>query len=280
MGEKTRARRNVIEAGVPVVPGTKEPIPHGGEEAAEDYALDDRLPGDAQGRGRRRRQGHAPGGAIRASSTPRWRTAKREAMTAFGDDAVYIEKYLDKPRHVEIQVFADTHGNMHPPGRARVLACSGATRRWSRRRPAAIVTPEMRAEMGEVAVKAAKAVDYVGAGTCEFLVDGNRNFYFLEMNTRLQVEHPVTELVTGLDLVALADSTSPRASKLPWTQDEVVAAARPRHRVRDLRGGSRRRNFMPSPGQIALPARAGRPGRARRLGRVRAATGAATSTTR
>ncbi|HEY6910531.1 MAG TPA: biotin carboxylase N-terminal domain-containing protein, partial [Myxococcales bacterium] len=215
MGEKTRARRKVIEAGVPVVPGLKEPIPAGGESAAKDYALSIGYPimlKAAAGGG---------GKGMRLVADPRdfdsaLATAKREAMSSFGDDRVYIEKAIARPRHVEIQVFADTHGNCIWLGE-RECSVQRRHQKVIEETPSAIVTPQMRAEMGRVAVNAAKAVKYVGAGTCEFLVDGNtRSFYFLEMNTRLQVEHPVTEWCTGLDLVRWQIDVA-AGGKLPWT---------------------------------------------------------------
>ncbi len=154
-------------------------------------------------------------------------------MSAFGNDAVYIEKYLEKPHHVEIQVFADQHGNcIHLNERE----CSAQRRHQKvvEETPSPILTPKLRAAMGEVAVKAAKAVGYVGAGTVEFLVDVHRNFYFLEMNTRLQVEHPVTEWVTGVDLVRWQIKMA-EGETLPML--EAPAAERARDRGPDLRRG-------------------------------------------
>ncbi|WP_338870299.1 acetyl-CoA carboxylase biotin carboxylase subunit [Myxococcus stipitatus] len=242
MGEKTRARANMIKAGVPVVPGTTEPIAT--EAEARDYAQKIGFPimlkaaGGGGGKGMRRVEGLA-------DFESAWRSAKSEALNAFGNDAVYIEKYLEKPHHVEIQVFADTHGNViHLNERE----CSAQRRHQKvvEETPSPILTPELRAKMGEVAVKAAKAVNYVGAGTVEFLVDVHRNFYFLEMNTRLQVEHPVTEWVTGLDLVALQIKVA-EGEKLPLLQ-----APTPNGHSIEVRvyAEDPSRNFMPSPGRI------------------------------
>jgi len=147
------------------------------------------------------------------------RAAKSEAKSAFGDDRVYIEKYLENPRHVEFQIMADQHGNiLHLFDRE----CSIQRRHQKvvEEAPCAILDDELRSKMADAAIKAAKACNYVGAGTIEFLVDKHRNFYFLEMNTRLQVEHPVTEWVTGLDLVALQISVA-EGKSLPIKQEDV-----------------------------------------------------------
>ncbi|MFP2929059.1 acetyl-CoA carboxylase biotin carboxylase subunit [Pyxidicoccus sp. 3LG] len=242
MGEKTRARANMIKAGVPVVPGSTEPF--ASQDEARAYAVKIGFPvmlkaaGGGGGKGMRR-VGHVD------DFDSSWRAAKSEAMNAFGNDAVYIEKYLEKPHHVEIQVFADQYGNtIHLNERE----CSAQRRHQKvvEETPSPILTPEMRAKMGEVAVRAAKAVNYVGAGTVEFLVDVHRNFYFLEMNTRLQVEHPVTEWVTGLDLVAMQIKAA-EGEKLALTE-----APEPRGHSIEVRvyAEDPARNFMPSPGKI------------------------------
>ena len=171
--------------------------------------------------------------------------AQREAKSAFGDDAVYLEKAVIRPRHVEIQVFADAHGNIvHLFERD----CSIQRRHQKviEEAPSPAVTPELRAKMGEVAVKAAAAVNYVGAGTCEFLLSEDGNFYFLEMNTRLQVEHPVTEMITQRDLVRLQIAVAD-GEKLPFTQEDLKvhgAAIECRIYAEDPI------KFLPSPGKI------------------------------
>jgi acetyl-CoA carboxylase biotin carboxylase subunit len=248
MGEKTRARRKAIDAGVPVVPGLKEPIPDGGEEAAKKFALEIGYPimlKAAAGGG---------GKGMRLVENPKdfdssYATAQREAIGAFGDGRVYIEKAITRPRHVEIQVFGDTHGNCIWLGE-RECSVQRRHQKVIEETPSAIVTPQLRAEMGRVAVNAAKAVNYVGAGTCEFLVDGNtKHFYFLEMNTRLQVEHPVTELCTGLDLVRWQIEIA-RGGKLPWTQDDVLRNLRGHAVEARLYAENPAKNFLPSPGDI------------------------------
>ncbi len=241
MGEKTRARANMIAAGVPVVPGS-EPLKTL-EEArafAEKVGYPIMLKAAAGGGGKGMRKIES-GKDFDAS----FRGAKSEAMSAFGDDSVYIERFLEEPHHVEIQVFGDGHGNIiHLNERE----CSAQRRHQKvvEETPSPILTPELRAQMGEVAVKAARAVDYVGAGTVEFLVDAKRNFYFLEMNTRLQVEHPVTEWVTGVDLVAWQIKVA-RGEKLPSTTPIPPRGHSIEARVYAEDPG---RNFMPSPGKV------------------------------
>jgi acetyl-CoA carboxylase biotin carboxylase subunit len=248
MGEKTRARRKALEAGVPVVPGMKEPIPEGGEAAAKEYAVSIGYPimlkAAAGGGGKGMRLVADP-----KEFDPALATAKREAMSSFGDARVYIEKAISRPRHVEIQVFADTHGSCIWLGE-RECSVQRRHQKVIEETPSAIVSPELRTEMGRVAVNAAKAVKYVGAGTCEFLVDGNtRNFYFLEMNTRLQVEHPVTEWCTGLDLVRWQIEVAAGA-RLPWTQDDVLRNLRGHAIEARLYAEDPAKNFLPSPGTI------------------------------
>ncbi|WP_050724300.1 acetyl-CoA carboxylase biotin carboxylase subunit [Vulgatibacter incomptus] len=253
MGEKTQARRRMIAAGVPVVPGMAEPeadIEKARAFAAQcGYPVMIKAAAGGGGKGMRRVDSEREFDAAFGG-------AQREAKNAFGDDRVYIEKFLEKPRHVEIQVFADGHGNcIHLFERE----CSVQRRHQKviEETPSPIVDPEMRAKMGEVAVRAAKAVGYVGAGTCEFLVDAHMNFYFLEMNTRLQVEHPVTELRTGLDLVRWQLEVA-AGGKLPLAQDEVPSnghAIEARINAEDPANG-----FMPSPGKITYLRLPGGPG--------------------
>ena len=242
MGEKTRARAHMTRAGVPVVPGSTASFPNVDEARA--YAEKIGFPimlkaaGGGGGKGMRRIE-------KLSEFDSSFRSAKSEAMNAFGNDAVYIEKYLEKPHHVEIQVFADMHGNcVHLNERE----CSAQRRNQKvvEETPSPILTPEMRAAMGEIAVRAAKAVGYVGAGTVEFLVDAHRNFYFLEMNTRLQVEHPVTEWVTGLDLVAWQIRVA-EGAPIPF-----LNGIPPHGHAIEVRvyAEDPSTNFMPSPGKI------------------------------
>jgi acetyl-CoA carboxylase biotin carboxylase subunit len=248
MGDKTRARQKMMAAGVPVVPGDNGSS-HGGRgfpsaeaalESARKIGLPVMLKASAGGGGKGMRLVDDEKKFVAA-----YQGAQREAKSAFGDDAVYLEKAVLRPRHVEIQVFADAHGNtVHLFERD----CSIQRRHQKviEEAPSPAVTPELRARMGAVAVKAAAAVQYVGAGTCEFLLAEDGNFYFLEMNTRLQVEHPVTEMITQLDLVRLQIAVA-NGDKLPFTQDDLKvhgAAIECRIYAEDPI------KFLPSPGRI------------------------------
>jgi len=174
------------------------------------------------------------------------RTVASEAKSSFGDGRFYIEKFVSRPRHIEVQVFADKQGNtVHLFERE----CSIQRRHQKvvEESPSPFITPAMRAAMGEVAVKAARAVNYVGAGTIEFLADAERNFYFLEMNTRIQVEHPVTEMVTGVDLVKLQIQVA-AGTALPFKQQDLAQngwAVECRIYAEDSAAG-----FVPAPGRI------------------------------
>ena len=197
VGSKTAARQLAIAANVPIVPGTTEPL----ADEREARAIADRfgypvlLKAAAGGGGKGMRVVHAPadmGAALDA--------ARREAKNAFGDESVYVEKYIVGPRHVEIQVLGDSHGRMISLGE-RECSVQRRHQKMIEEAPSVAVTPALRRAMGDTAVRMARAAGYVNAGTCEFLLDRDGSFYFLEMNTRLQVEHPVTEYVTGIDLV-------------------------------------------------------------------------------
>nr|MBA3656664.1 ATP-grasp domain-containing protein [Gemmatimonadaceae bacterium] len=197
MGSKVAARTLATAHNVPIVPGTTEPITDVGEAetlaAKFGYPVLLKAAAGGGGKGMRVvREAKEFGSSLDA--------ARREARNAFGDDAVYIEKYIEGPRHVEIQVLADSHGNVISLGE-RECSVQRRHQKMIEEAPSVAVNPDLRARMGETAVRAAKAAGYVNAGTCEFLLDRNGDFYFLEMNTRLQVEHPVTEFVTGIDLV-------------------------------------------------------------------------------
>jgi acetyl-CoA carboxylase, biotin carboxylase subunit len=197
MGNKTVARKKMIDAGVPVVPGTAEPIASAEKAtsiaASIGYPVMLKAAAGGGGRGMRLVE--------RAEDlADAFASASREALSAFGDGSVYLERFIANPRHIEVQVFGDSQGNVVHLNE-RECSIQRRNQKVIEEAPSPFVDPDLRAKMGEVAVRAAKAVDYVGAGTVEFLVDEDKHFYFLEMNTRLQVEHPVTELTTGYDLV-------------------------------------------------------------------------------
>lgn len=216
MGDKMAARKAMIAAGVPVVPGTEEPIQD--EKTALKTAKRIGYPvliKAAAGGGGKGMRVVASADDIKASI----RGAKSEAGSAFGDDRIYIEKYLSRPRHIEIQVMADSHGNCVYLGE-RECSIQRRHQKVIEEAPSPMVDPEMREKMGKAAVAAAKAAGYINAGTVEFLADDDKNFYFLEVNTRLQVEHPVTELVTGLDL-AVEQIHIAAGEKLSFSQEEI-----------------------------------------------------------
>ncbi|HKV11674.1 MAG TPA: acetyl-CoA carboxylase biotin carboxylase subunit, partial [Thermoanaerobaculia bacterium] len=197
MGSKVESRRLMIAAGVPVVPGGKDPLPdlEAAAAAAEAIGYPVMLKAAAGGGGKGMRM--IPSAAELPSS---YRAARSEAGASFGDDSVYLEKYIVEPRHVEIQVMGDLYGKVVSLGE-RECSLQRRHQKVVEEAPSPVVSPDLRRRMGEAAVKAAAAVGYSNAGTCEFLLARDGSFYFLEMNTRLQVEHPVTEFVTGIDLV-------------------------------------------------------------------------------
>lgn len=217
MGDKAKAKRRMIEAGVPCVPGYQ------GEDqseatllkAAEDIGFPIMVKAAAGGGGRGMRLVEREADLAAAIST-----ARSEAENAFGSGELILEKAVIQPRHVEIQVFADTHGNAIHLGE-RDCSVQRRHQKVLEEAPCPVMTPDLREAMGAAAVKAAQDINYVGAGTVEFLLDSAGAFYFLEMNTRLQVEHPVTEMVTGLDLAALQIRIA-RGEPLPLRQDDVT----------------------------------------------------------
>lgn len=217
MGDKTTARTLAEKVGIPFPPGSKNELAdvEEGKIIAISIGFPVLIKAAAGGGGKGMRIIHEIEDFEKA-----FMAAKSEAKNAFGDDRVFVEKYLEEPRHIEIQIFADQFGNVvHLFERE----CSIQRRHQKviEESPSVVLDPELREQMGNAAVEIARACKYVGAGTVEFLVDKYRNFYFLEMNTRLQVEHPVTELITGLDLVSLQIDVA-NGLKLPFNQDEVT----------------------------------------------------------
>jgi len=243
MGDKITARKSMQKANVPVVPGTTEPIQDLDKAVAviKEIGLPVMIKASAGGGGKGMRLVKHEKDILPAVSS-----AKSEAKAAFGDDAVYIEKYINSPHHIEFQVLADNHGNcIHLFERE----CSVQRRHQKviEETPSPIMTPEVRDDMGKHAVAAAKAVNYSGAGTIEFIVDDNLNYYFLEMNTRLQVEHPITERVVSVDLVKEQIKIA-NNEVLNLKQDELVQNG---HAIEArIYAEDPDNNFMPNPGLI------------------------------
>ncbi len=244
MGSKTAARQLAISAGTPVVPGTTEALRDAAEaeETAERFGYPVLLKAAAGGGGKGMRVVRA-----RAEMADALGSARREARNAFGDDAVYVEKYVEGPRHVEIQVLGDQHGTMLHLGE-RECSVQRRHQKMIEEAPSVAVTPELRERMGAAAVAAARAAGYVNAGTCEFLLARDGAFYFLEMNTRIQVEHPVTELVTGVDLVQWQLRIA-AGERLPFAQADLA----PRGWAIECRITSEdpANGFLPSTGRVS-----------------------------
>ena len=245
MGSKTRARQHMQVAGVPFVPGTSRGVESVEEAArvAEKVGYPVMLKAAAGGGGKGMRLVHSAD-QLRSALDG----AQSEAQRSFGDSEVYIEKAILNPRHIEMQVLADEHGNTVYLGE-RECSIQRRHQKVLEESPSPIVDAEMRRRMGEVAVRVAQAAGYTNAGTIEFLVDQQKNFYFLEMNTRLQVEHPVTELTTGLDLVHLQIRIA-AGEKLPFRQEEVLLRG---HAIEcRIYAEDPDNHYFPSPGKITL----------------------------
>ncbi|MDO5426016.1 MAG: acetyl-CoA carboxylase biotin carboxylase subunit [Eubacteriales bacterium] len=197
MGNKSEARRTMQMAGVPVVPGTKEAVydAQKGLELAEKIGFPVMIKASSGGGGKGMRVSEGP-----EDFEENFKTAQMESVKGFGDDAMYLEKYVRNPKHIEFQILADKFGNVVQLGE-RDCSIQRNHQKVIEESPCPVLTPELRERMGAEAVRAAKAAGYENAGTIEFLLDENRNFYFMEMNTRIQVEHPVTEMVSGVDIV-------------------------------------------------------------------------------
>lgn len=242
MGSKTRARQAVQAAGVPLVPGSAKGLSQvEAVEIATKIGFPVMIKAAAGGGGKGMRLVRAA-----AELLPAFETARSEAQRAFNDGEIYLEKAIENPRHIEIQVLGDEHGNLVHLGE-RECSLQRRHQKVVEEAPSAIVDEDLRQRMGNVAVQAAKSAGYTNAGTVEFLVDEKRNFYFLEMNTRLQVEHPVTELITGLDLVHLQLRIA-WGEKLPFRQQDVSIRG---HAIEcRVYAEDPDNNFFPSPGKI------------------------------
>jgi acetyl-CoA carboxylase, biotin carboxylase subunit len=252
MGDKAAARRTMREVGVPIVPGTDAiEDPDEAMAMAEEIGFPVLVKAAAGGGGKGMRVARDADEFLRQFSM-----ARNEAGAAFGDDSVYLEKYLDRPRHIEFQILGDRHGRVvHLAERD----CSVQRRHQKliEEAPSPALTPELRAEMGEAAVRGAKSIDYVGAGTIEFLLDEDGSFYFMEMNTRIQVEHPVTEMCTGYDLIK---EQIRAAAGLPLSITEGPVELRGHAIECRINAEDPERNFAPSPGTITTFHPPGGPG--------------------
>ncbi len=253
MGDKAKARKTMIEAGVPVVPGSKDIITDEETAAATaeaiGYPVLIKASAGGGGKGMRVAQNFKElSKAIQA--------AQNEAQAAFGNAEVYLEKYVEEPRHIEFQILGDKYGNVVHLGE-RDCSLQRRHQKLLEEAPSSAITPKLRAQMGAVAVKAAKSANYSNAGTIEFLLDRHGNFYFIEMNTRIQVEHPVTELVTGLDLVKEQIRLA-AGEPLGFTQEDIQI----RGWAIECRINAENpdKNFMPSPGLIKIYHVPGGPG--------------------
>jgi acetyl-CoA carboxylase, biotin carboxylase subunit len=242
MGDKISARQAVIKQGVPILPGTKEGV-HTVEEAvkvAKEIGFPVIIKATAGGGGRGMKIVHS-----QATLPNAFATARAEAQSGFGNPEVYIEKYCEQPRHVEIQILADKHGNVIHLGE-RDCSIQRRHQKLIEEAPSTVVTPEIRKAMGEAAVRAAAAVGYNSVGTIEFLVDKNNNFYFMEMNTRVQVEHPVTEMVTGVDIVR-EQIRSAAGLPLRYKQEDIQIRG---HAIECRINAEDPFKFTPCPGKI------------------------------
>ena len=250
MGNKSSARQTMAKAGVPIVQGTEEPVYDAKKAAAfaEEIGYPVIIKASSGGGGKGMRVAKD-----KDSFEFQFNMAQRESANAFGDDTMYIEKYVETPRHVEIQVMADTHGNIVSLGE-RDCSVQRNHQKLVEESPSPIVTEAIREGMSNAAILAAKAVNYVNAGTVEFIMDSKGNYYFMEMNTRIQVEHGVTEMVTGTDLIAEQIRIA-MGHKLSFSQKDIKMIG---HSIEcRINAEIPEKNFMPSPGvakHIHLPA--------------------------
>ncbi|MEI6766869.1 MAG: acetyl-CoA carboxylase biotin carboxylase subunit [Bacteroidota bacterium] len=243
MGDKITARQKMVSSGVPVVPGSPGSINKDADilSIIKEIGLPVMIKASAGGGGKGMRLVRHEKDIKNAV-----RAAKSEALSSFGNDSVYIEKYIESPHHIEFQILADRHGNVIHLGE-RECSVQRRHQKVIEETPSPIMTPELRKEMGAHAVAAAKSVNYEGAGTIEFLVDAHRKYYFLEMNTRLQVEHPITERITGIDLVKEQINIA-NGGVLNYSQDDIKITG---HAIEcRIYAEDPDNNFMPCPGII------------------------------
>ena len=244
MGNKSEARKTMIEAGVPVVPGSKEPVytAEAALEMAKAIGFPVMIKASSGGGGKGMRVSWSE-----ADFTSNFQNAQMESIKGFSDDTMYLERYVEKPRHIEFQIMADKYGNVVHLGE-RDCSIQRRHQKVLEESPSVAISEELRREMGETAVRAAKAVGYENAGTIEFLLDKNKNFYFMEMNTRIQVEHPVTEFVSGIDLIKEQIRVA-AGEHLSVSQDDIHIQG---HAIEcRINAENPSRNFMPCPGLIS-----------------------------
>ena len=252
-GDKSMARNVMRKANIPIIPGSKEVVKDQDEafRLAKKFGYPVIIKAAAGGGGKGMKVAHNDGKLISA-----FLTAQAEAEAAFGNRSVYIEKYVKEPRHIEVQILADSHGNVIHLGE-RDCSIQRRHQKLIEECPAPNLNEKLRRKIGETAVRAAKVVEYENAGTVEFLLDSDENFYFMEMNTRLQVEHPVTEMVTGIDLVK-AQIAVAMGEKLKWGQSDIKFVG---HAIEcRINAEDPDRDFLPSPGKIETLIWPGGPG--------------------
>jgi acetyl-CoA carboxylase biotin carboxylase subunit len=245
MGNKVQARQLMSEAGIPVVPGVEGVIKNfkHAAKAAKEIGYPVMLKAAAGGGGRGIRIVHSAEDLKKA-----YETAKAEAQAAFNDDDMYLEKFIEEPRHIEFQILADHYGHVIHLGE-RDCSIQRRNQKIIEEAPSTILTPKLRKKIGETAVRAAQAVDYQNAGTIEFLVDKNGSFYFMEMNTRIQVEHPVTEMITGIDLIQEQIRIA-AGQRLRYNQQDVILNG---HAIEcRINAENPALGFRPSPGKVQI----------------------------
>lgn len=243
MGNKSEARNTMMQAGVPVVPGSKEPVytAEDGLAMAKEIGFPVMIKASSGGGGKGMRISRSE-----EDFTEHFNAAQLESVKGFSDDTMYIEKYIEKPRHVEFQIMGDKFGHVVYLGE-RDCSIQRRHQKVMEESPCEVISPELRKKMGEVAVKAAKAVNYENAGTIEFLLDKDKNFYFMEMNTRIQVEHPVTELVSGIDLIKEQIRVA-AGEPLSVSQEDIQIKG---HAIEcRINAENPKKHFMPCPGRI------------------------------
>ena len=243
MGNKSEARNTMMQAGVPVVPGSKEPVytAEDGLVMAKEIGFPVMIKASSGGGGKGMRISRSE-----EDFTEHFNAAQLESVKGFSDDTMYIEKYIEKPRHVEFQIMGDKFGHVVHLGE-RDCSFQRRHQKVMEESPFEVISPELRKKMGEVAVKAAKAVNYENAGTIEFLLDKDKNFYFMEMNTRIQVEHPVTELVSGIDLIKEQIRVA-AGEPLSVSQEDIQIKG---HAIEcRINAENPKKHFMPCPGRI------------------------------